>query len=378
MTSKLFPTQEIGSLMKPSWVVKGLRGQAVNAQDLAQLHKWAKTLKFTKEAKRVEELLSKPSGARRDLELRDLGSLHQIRFLESAGLDYVFDGEVHRIEMYEHPVRHSTGFTFYGHVRSFDNKYYLKAAAVDKVGLARPYHLEELEYISQHAKRKVKVPITGPYTLADWSFNEYYLKKVGKSKKRLSVRDRLFEAKRELTLDIAREIIRPNLKALIEAGAPIIQIDEPAATTKPEEVEIFVEAFNEATKGLDVNFPCHICFSDYNLLYPAVLEMKQCSEWQWELANKAASEDGYRYLDLLAQHDDRRGVGLGVIDIHVDKVETPELVRDRILRAVEILEDPSRIAVNPDCGLRTRSLDVSYQKLTNMVAGAQLARDVLT
>ena len=378
MTSKLFPTQEIGSLMKPSWVVKGLRGQAVNAQDLAQLHKWAKTLKFTKEAKRVEELLSKPSGARRDLELRDLGSLHQIRFLESAGLDYVFDGEVHRIEMYEHPVRHSTGFTFYGHVRSFDNKYYLKAAAVDKVGLARPYHLEELEYISQHAKRKVKVPITGPYTLADWSFNEYYLKKVGKSKKRLSVRDRLFEAKRELTLDIAREIIRPNLKALIEAGAPIIQIDEPAATTKPEEVEIFVEAFNEATKGLDANFPCHICFSDYNLLYPAVLEMKQCSEWQWELANKAASEDGYRYLDLLTQHDDRRGVGLGVIDIHVDKVETPELVRDRILRAVEILEDPSRIAVNPDCGLRTRSLDVSYQKLTNMVEGAQLARDVLT
>jgi 5-methyltetrahydropteroyltriglutamate--homocysteine methyltransferase len=371
---KLFPTQEIGSLMKPSWVVKGLRGAEITAADKAELSRWAKELKLQKEAKRVEELLDAAPGPRRDLELRDLASLHQVRYLEAAGLDYVFDGEVHRIEMYEHPIRNSKGFTFYGHVRSFDNKYYMKAAATSEVGFLRPYHLEEYEYISKIAKRPVKVPITGAYTLADWSFNEHYLKKQGKKR---SPKDRLSEARRELTLDIAEKIIRPNIKALLKAGAPVVQIDEPAATTKPDEAELFAESFNESTKGLSATFPVHICFSDYALLYPQVLEMKRCSEWQWEFANKEASNDGYRYLDLLNEYGDHRKVGLGVLDIHVDKVETPELVRDRILRAAEVLEDPARIKVNPDCGLRTRSLDVAYQKLTNMCEGAAMAREVL-
>ena len=374
MKERLFPTQEIGSLMKPSWLVKGLRGAEITAADYAELAKWAKELKLAKEAKRVEELLKAAPGPRRDLELRDLASLFQIRYLEAAGLDYVFDGEVHRIEMYEHPIRNSKGFTFYGHVRSFDNKYYLKAAATDEVGFLRPFHLEEYEYISKVAKRQVKVPITGPYTLADWSFNEYYLKKQGKKR---SPKDRLTEARRELTLDIAEKIIRPNIKALLKAGAPVVQIDEPAATTKPDEAQLFADAFNEATKGLDAKFPVHICFSDYRLLYPQALEMKRCSEWQWEFANKEASGEGYRYLDLLNEYGDRRKVGLGVLDIHVDKVESAKLVRDRILQAAEVLEDPARIRVNPDCGLRTRSLDIAYQKLTNMCEGAAMAREVL-
>ena len=45
----------------------------------------------------------------------------------------------------------------------------------------------------------------------------------------------------------------------------------------------------------------------------------------------------------------------GVIDIHTDFVEPPELVRDRILYAVETFGGPERIQVTPDCGLRTRS-----------------------
>jgi len=375
VTGHLFPTQEIGSLMKPAWLVKGLRGQPVPAKDRADLRAWAGRLKFTREAERVEALLDRPPGGKRDVALRNLGSVHQIRYLEAAGLDTVFDGEVHRAEMYEHPIRHSKGFTFHGHVRSFDNKYYLKASATGPARFRDAYHLDEYKFIAKHAKRPVKVPVTGPYTLADWSFTEHYLNKRAGSGR--SLRARTAEARRELTLDIAAKILRPNIKALLDAGAPAVQIDEPAATTKPGEVELFVEAFNEATKGLPGKFPCHICFSDYTLLFPHVLEMKKCSEWQWELANKAASGDGYRYLDLLREYGDSRQVGLGVVDIHVDDVEAPEVVRDRILRASEVLEDPRRVLVNPDCGLRTRSPKVAFEKLQNMVAGARMAREAL-
>ena len=70
-------------------------------------------------------------------------------------------------------------------------------------------------------------------------------------------------------------------------------------------------------------------------------------------------------------------MGLGVLDIHSDFVEPAELVRDRILYAVKVIDDPARIQVNPDCGLRTRSWDVVYDKLATMVQGTRLAEDVL-
>ena len=61
--------------------------------------------------------------------------------------------------------------------------------------------------------------------------------------------------------------------------------------------------------------------------------------------------------------------------MHTDYIEPTELVRDRILYAAKLLGS-DKIYVNPDCGLRTRSIDVAYAKLKNMVAGAKLAREV--
>jgi 5-methyltetrahydropteroyltriglutamate--homocysteine methyltransferase len=66
-----------------------------------------------------------------------------------------------------------------------------------------------------------------------------------------------------------------------------------------------------------------------------------------------------------------------VLDIHTDFIEPPELVRDRIMYAVEVFADPNRIHVTPDCGLRTRSWDVAYRKLQNMVEGTHLAKRAL-
>ena len=66
-----------------------------------------------------------------------------------------------------------------------------------------------------------------------------------------------------------------------------------------------------------------------------------------------------------------------MLDIHTDFIEPAELVRDRILYAVEVFDDPTRIHVTPDCGLRTRSWEVAYEKLCRMVEGTRLAEDAL-
>ena len=371
MASTIFPTQDIGSLPKAPWLISYLRGKKIEQSDLDQLSKWSKITGFEGETQ-VKDLLYHPKTSESEERIRALASLFGIRFLESAGLEYIYDGEANRIEMYEHPVRNSEGFEFYGHVRSFDNRYYRKAACVRKLGFREPYHLKEFLFVKKHAKRKTKVPVTGPYTIAEWSFNEYYQRQ--NAGKYSDLRKLKFEAKREFVLDVAKEIIRPNLQALVNSGAEWIQVDEPALTTKPAEVPFFVEAFNICTQGIECKFSLHVCFSDYSLLYPHIMGMKNCSQLALEFANRNDQQNAYDQLNLLTEYGDDREIGLGVADVHVDEIESPELVKARIEYASKLLGDPERIYVNPDCGLRTRSWDVAYAKLSSMVKGAALAR----
>jgi 5-methyltetrahydropteroyltriglutamate--homocysteine methyltransferase len=376
MKNKLFPAQEIGSLPKAPWLLAYLRDKKIGQRELDDLAKWSKISGFDGESE-VRSILSSPRTSKAQERLRELASIFAIRYLESAELDFVYDGEQNRIEMYEHPVRNSYGFEFYGHVRSFDNRYYRKAACVDKVRFREAYHLNEFRLVKQYARRRIKVPITGPYTIAEWSFNEYY--QQCRRKDFADLQKLRFEAKRDFVIDVAKEILSPNLKALVDAGAEWIQVDEPALTTKPEEVPFFVEAFNECAGGIGCKLSLHVCFSDYRLLYPHILELKNCSQLALEFANRADDQGGaYDQLKLLNEFGDEREVGLGVVDVHGDRIESPELVRDRIECASKILRDPERIYVNPDCGLRTRSWDVAFAKLLNISKGADMARKALS
>jgi 5-methyltetrahydropteroyltriglutamate--homocysteine methyltransferase len=368
----LFPTQEIGSIAKPNWLVKRLRGVDLNDDDRAEFHYWLNFAGIT-ERDELESLVSKkeptPAGKTK---LKEWSSLLVLKCFEKVGLDIVYDGEQQRSEMYQEPVSFIDGFKFYGEVRSFDNKYYKKAACVDKPKLKDFYHQREFTGLKTKTARPLKIPITGAYTIVNWSFNEFYLRKWREQEK--NIKSAAWKANEEFALDLAQEIIRPNIEALVRAGALMIQVDEPAATTRPGEVGIFVQSFNESCRGIDCRFNLHICFSDYSLLYPALLDMENCCQYTFEFANKGAN---LVFLELMNKNHDSREVGLGVLDVHTDEIETPELVRDRILQASRIIP-AERIFVNPDCGLRTRSWRVAFAKLENMVKGVELARQAIT
>ncbi|MGP8078063.1 MAG: hypothetical protein ACLQD8_00750 [Thermoplasmata archaeon] len=345
----LFPTQEIGSLPKAT------------PETIAR---WAERV----------GLPPGPPGA----PLPELRSRFNLAFLRAAGLDRVYDGEAHRIEMSEHPFRSIQGAEFVGHVRSFDNKYFRKAAVRAPVGLAHPYHSDEfrsvLATVGPGGAPTLKVPVTGPYTLSEWTFNDYYL---GRAPNRYR-REGRTSAQRELVLALARDVLRPTLADLVRLGAKLIQIDEPALGTHPDETALAVEGFETAVRGLDAEFTMHLCFSDYPRLVPAILEARSCREWALEFANRdAPGHDAYALLAELRRYGDERRIGLGVLDVHRDEVESAETVADRIVRASRHLGDPTRIRVNPDCGLRTRSWDVIWAKLTHMVEGAARARRTL-
>jgi 5-methyltetrahydropteroyltriglutamate--homocysteine methyltransferase len=374
-----FTTREIGSLGKPAWRVKAFAGRPLGEDDVREAERWGKRL----EVEGHEELVEMLGNGSLDLPtIDDWAARYGLGLLEKAGLDVVYDGEQRRTEMYDHVAAFADGFEPRGTVRSFDNKYYAKAAVVERPSAVGPQDVDEFRFVVEHTDRPVKVPLTGAYTMVDWSYDEHYARDgaLGGSAARR------YEARREFVEDVAERAIRPNVVGLVEAGAEWIQIDEPAATTKPAEVPLVVLGFNVALRDVGAEKrSMHICFSDYSALWPHVLELEDCLELQLEFANRDSRELGTKdedrpgYADTLALFAEQGypGVGLGVLDIHSDFVEPAELVRDRILYAVEVLGGPERIQVNPDCGLRTRSWDVVYEKLTNMVEGARLAEDVL-
>ena len=86
--------------------------------------------------------------------------------------------------------------------------------------------------------------LTGPYTIMDWSFDDYY------------------PDRKTACLALAREV-RKELAALLEAGARIIQIDEPALSVRPEELPLAVEAMHTVVDGLPAYYITHTCFGAF-------------------------------------------------------------------------------------------------------------------
>jgi 5-methyltetrahydropteroyltriglutamate--homocysteine methyltransferase len=379
---KLFPTQEIGSLAKPAWRVKGYRGEPLSKEEIAEAVSWGKRLNIENLDVLIEILKKKKERTSEDRRaLLQWSAKFVIRFFEVAGLDVVFDGEQWRSEMYEHVIRNVDGFKFLGYVKSFDYRYFNKATCIDKPKYVKSFYVEEFAFTRENTEKMVKVPFTGPYTLVDWTFNEYYERKAGGKIK--DFKQRKTAARREFLFDLIKEVIRPEISCLIEAGAKWIQIDEPAATTNPstEEMELFAEAFNETVKGFNCTFSLHNCYSNYKVLAKYASQLRNCSQLALEFANRDSRQAGrgetrvgYKELKFFEDHGFRGKYGLGVVDVHTDFVEPPELIRDRILHAVSIVDDSSRIYVSTDCGLRTRTWEISFAKLKNMVFGAELAR----
>jgi 5-methyltetrahydropteroyltriglutamate--homocysteine methyltransferase len=376
---------ELGSLSKPGWRVKAFAGRPVTDADIEDAQEWGKRLVVTGYQDLVSLLRRAPLGKEERAEVARWSSRYGIRFFESAGLDYVYDGEQQRSEMYQWAIAHASGFEFRGTVRSFDNKYYSKAAVTGPVGLREPYHNEEFAFLQGFASRRLKIPITGAYTITDWSFDEYHYTETSLLGSADARQARQAAGRRSFVLDVAKNLIRPNLAALISLGATWIQVDEPAASTSPAELDLFAESFNTSVAGLDAKFSTHLCFSDYDLFFPAIEALTGCTQFAVgfanydtrELGTSPAARPGYRVLKKFRDLPDQPALGLGVLDVHTDFIESPELVRDRILHAVDVFGDPARIHVMPDCGLRTRSWEIAYAKLSSMVRGTELAKDQL-
>lgn len=270
-----------------------------------------------------------------------------IELQERLGIDVLVDGEQYRGDMAAYFGEHLAGFKSSGLVRSYGNRYYRKPIITGKVRWTRPMTVAWWKYAQGLTQKPVKGMITGPYTMTDWSFDEHY-----------GTRERVC-----LALAAA---LHEEVAALEKAGAEFIQIDEPAISVRPEEFDLARRALGIVTKGIHARTITHICYGDFDKIYPAILTLP-VDQIDLEMANS-----GYDLLGLFRKKKFTKEIGLGVFDVHTKRVETVEEIKDGIRRTLKVI--PARqIFVDPDCGLKTRTWDEAEAKLKVMV---EAVRDI--
>ncbi len=285
---------------------------------------------------------------------------------ERAGIDIISDGELRRDNDVDYLLARIPGVEIARPDKADYFDYYdasisgpLPAPGRANLGLA-----EDFRFVRQLTDRPVKLSITGPYSLAHRIRGD----SAG-----------AYPDHGELVRALAR-VLAAEAAELARAGARVLQIDEPFLAGYPEDAELAVEAVNMVTDGADVSWTLHVCYGNryarplweghYDFLFPAVKEAN-VDQLALEFA-RTGDED----LSLLEQHHWDRGLGLGVIDVKTEQVESPELVATRIRRALRFVT-PDKLVINPDCGLRHLLPDIARAKLAAMVAGAAIVRGEL-
>jgi 5-methyltetrahydropteroyltriglutamate--homocysteine methyltransferase len=283
------------------------------------------------------------------VELERRATREVIALQEELGIDILVHGEMERGDMVAFFAEQLDSMKIGGLVRSYGNRYYHKPVITAKLRWQRPIAVEMWRFAQGLTEKPVKGVLTGPYTMVDWSFDEHY------------------DSRREAVLDMAL-LVRREAEELVKAGARFVQIDEPAASTRPEEMELVSEALGIVTQGLAAKTITHICYGDFRRVFHHIANLP-VDQLDMETANS-----DYDLLDLIRQHKNefRKELAMGVVDIHSHIIETVDQVKAGIKKGLEVLP-PERLYIDPDCGLKTRTWEEAEAKLRVMV---QAVREV--
>jgi len=271
-----------------------------------------------------------------------------IAFQEEIGLDILVDGEQYRGDMATYFAENLEGAEVSGLVRSYGNRFYKKPVVTGELRRSGAITVDWWRTVQEWTERPVKGMLTGPYTMMDWSFDEHYA------------------SRRDCALAFAR-ILRDEARDLARAGASWIQIDEPALSARADELPLVVEALGVVTEGLAAKTITHTCFGNYEKLYPGMLQLP-VDQIDLEMSNS-----GLDMIELFRKHPFTKEIAFGVVDVHTHLIEPKELVKERIRRALEVIP-PQRLYIDPDCGLKTRTVDEAKAKMRVLVEATREVR----
>jgi len=286
---------------------------------------------------------------------------------ERAGVDVVSTGEMMRVRFIIGFYDHFTGIRTLPAARRLGQPLWDTNTPFEVIErISAPEGLgivEEFKLARSLTSRRIKATVPGPYTLL------VPLKLGG------GYRD-----KDTLLADLVG-IVNAECRALVEAGADFIQIDEPHSGMYPGASPRFDQGVNRAVEGIEAKIAVHVCFGnlygrpfsavrDFRNLYPLLRDLR-ASQIVLEFANRGM--DDLRYWK---EFPTDKELGAGVIDVKAFKAESAADVAERIRQALEHVA-PDKLWLNPDCGFWETPRWIVKQKLAALVEGAAIVRKEL-
>jgi 5-methyltetrahydropteroyltriglutamate--homocysteine methyltransferase len=283
-----------------------------------------------------------------------------IRYQEEKGYDVLVHGEFERSDMVEFFAEKLEGIlcTEAGWVISYGSRVYRPPIIVGDVSRPAPMTLPEIAYAQSRTKKPVKGMLTGPVTIIAWSFVNPAV------------------PIEKIAWELARAL-NDEVKDYLSAGIRIIQIDEPAfrerAPVKKRDWPVYfdwaVKAFKTAASSPpEAQIHTHMCYSAFDEIIGEIEKLDADV-----ISIEAARSRGEIVRDFEAIGY-RRGIGIGVWDIHSPRSPSAVQMREAALRALEKLPRES-IWINPDCGLKTRTweeIDAPLQAIPRLAGELRL------
>jgi 5-methyltetrahydropteroyltriglutamate--homocysteine methyltransferase len=302
--------------------------------------------------------------------LRD-AMLVVLKTQELAGIDVVADGELNRFNP-SHPETNGMIDYFVSRMDGIRTRFSISDIEKFRSDAGVAYRAEpagivtgeigegtlnlprDCEFTRALTCRRLKFTSTGPHMLA----------KV--------LTDRHYGSYPKVAMAIA-DVLRRQLAL---ASAEVIQIDEANISGHPEDREWALEAINHVLEAVRCERAVHVCFGNYGGqsvqrgLWTDLMPFfngLSVDHLVLEFARR-----GYSELEAFRDLDPRIGLGLGVIDIKDNEIESADEVARRIEAAVRLL-GPDRVTyVHPDCGFWMLQRSVADAKMHALVRGRDL------
>jgi len=340
LPTHLLPTTVVGSYPQPEWLV--------NRQMLS------KVVPRT----RMQELWRIP--AEHLEQAQDDATVLAIRDMERAGIDIITDGEIRR-ESYSN--RFATALEGVdsanpGMVKSRAGIMTPVPRVTGRIRRTAAVELRDMQFLRANTSLPAKITLPGPFTMGQQAKNEFY------------------KDDEEMAMDFAAAVNAEALE-LQQAGADIIQLDEPWLRHDPEAAKRYaVKAINRALQGVTVPTVVHLCFG-YAAVVPGSSKPTGYSFLPGladSIAQQISIESAQPKLDLGVLRDlAGKKIMLGVLDLGDNTIETPELVAQRIRAGLKYVKARDLIPA-PDCGMKYMPREVAFGKLKALAEGAALVR----
>jgi 5-methyltetrahydropteroyltriglutamate--homocysteine methyltransferase len=312
----------------------------------------------------------------------DAAIRYVVALQEHAGLDVVTDGEWRRKSYIGVIAELAHGFEV--SVNPEDGRPW--TVVVDKLSPKKPGTIaREVKFLKTITSRMIKATLPAPALLGERMWDEK------KSAKAYPTRDAFVRD--------CVPILRKELELLRDAGATIVQIDDPHLCLFVDPVvrkqykdpdaaaDFAVDMINQVVEGFsDLKLAVHLCRragarvrgeARHRGGYDPIVKQLNRLKVNHLTMEFTAPEAGD--LEILGKLRQEFEIGLGCVSCQPGTIDPSTEIVERVKKALKHLP-PERITLNPDCGFAPGSaakvnIEAVYEKLKHEVAAATQLRE---